>query len=248
MSTLSFVRFSLISIFAWLQFVVAHPVLRDVGSLGPFANRGEGKYTLDLDVYHRQVKPIFIKRFQGAFSDFTSKCGTNPDFEIDRKGIVNPNAVKGKDLCTKKRFSLDLGDVVLAHQLISDNEDDNSAVDFSGPAVQNLLEVLATWGTGIYPACVSSFQSLTLQFLGKYTLDLDVYHRQVKPIFIKRFQAAFKDFTSKCGTNPDFEIDRKGIVNPNAVKGRTLDLDVHQTTRFNSALDRASAWILSAWI
>jgi len=72
---------------------------------------------------------------------------------------------------------------------------------------------------------------LTLEILGRYTLDLDVYHRQVKPIFITRFRAAFNDFTSKygafrssatfglltflirCGNNPDFEIDRNGIVN-----------------------------------
>ena len=45
------------------------------------------------------------------------------------------------------------------------------------------------------PRSQRKFQSLTLEFLGKYTLDLD-YHKEVKLIFIMEFQAAFKDFTN----------------------------------------------------
>jgi hypothetical protein len=85
----------------------------------------------------------------------------------------------------------------------------------------------------------SSYRPLTLEFLERYALDLDVYHQQVKPIFITGFKAAFNAFISKygafrssatfgltfltrCGNNPDFEIDRNGIVNPNAIRGRDL--------------------------
>ena len=66
---------------------------------------------------------------------FLIRCDNNPDFKIDRNGIINPNAMRGRGLCIRisslslrtrrslnersqmqRRFSLDLCDVVLAHQ------------------------------------------------------------------------------------------------------------------------------------
>jgi hypothetical protein len=81
----------------------------------------QGKYKIDIDFYHRKVKPKFIAAFQneyGAkkFNDMYAgqlemkllylwntgllRCGKNPDFDIDKDGWVWPNAVKGKG-CSK---------------------------------------------------------------------------------------------------------------------------------------------------
>ena len=86
----------------------------------------QGKYKIDIDLYHRKVKPKFIAAFQnqyGAkkFNDmyvghletklayfwnkgyFYLRCGKNPDFDIDKEGWVWPNGVKGKS-CSKVFF------------------------------------------------------------------------------------------------------------------------------------------------
>ena len=44
---------------------------------------------------------------------------------------------------------LDLGDVVLAHQLTPNNEDGDSELEFLDRNVASLFNVLATCGTGI---------------------------------------------------------------------------------------------------
>ena len=54
-------------------------------------------------------------------------------------------------------------------------------------------------GSAYLSGFTSSNHPLTLEFSGRYTLDLDVYHQEVKPIFTTRFRATFSDFTSKYG-------------------------------------------------
>ncbi|KIY52407.1 hypothetical protein FISHEDRAFT_69830 [Fistulina hepatica ATCC 64428] len=70
-----------------------------------------GKYSCDLDHYHRKVKPALLSEFR-KMKSFTSRCGSNPDFVVDRKGIVTPQLTKrNKDNnCSKKKFSVDLND------------------------------------------------------------------------------------------------------------------------------------------
>jgi len=65
-----------------------------------------GKYKIDEDVYHRDVKPQMITKFVAEFKkqkkDFKKLCGKNPDFVVDKSGIVNPEPVgKGFDHCPK---------------------------------------------------------------------------------------------------------------------------------------------------
>ncbi|KIJ99280.1 hypothetical protein K443DRAFT_680116 [Laccaria amethystina LaAM-08-1] len=164
-----------------------------------YATWGTGKYTIDLSIYHKEVKPIFLAEFK-KIDKFEAYCGSNPDFEITRKGDVNPSAVekKKKELgkCTKNNFTLDLGQVVLDHipkQVESDDESESS------------LTAFGTWG------------------VGKYTIDLGIYHKEVKPIFLTKFGEIPK-FEAFCGRNPDFEIDRKGMVNPSAVEKAKISL------------------------
>lgn len=163
-----------------------------------FATWGKGTYKLDLEVYHREVKPIFLARFREAYTarTFNGMCGTNPDFDIDKNGIVFPSAVRGQERCTRTRFNLDLGQVVIDHQRLTEVN------DFEDEEVS----VLETWGKG------------------QYKIDIVLYHRKVKPKFITAFRDQYgtKKFSDMCGTNPDFEIDRDGWVWPNgAIKGKS---------------------------
>lgn len=83
-----------------------------------FARWGSGKYTLDDDTYHRVVKPQFISAFSGEKS-FSSLCGSNPDFFIEKNGDVYPSAVgkfKASGKCTKSKFTKNLGHIVKAAQ------------------------------------------------------------------------------------------------------------------------------------
>lgn len=156
-----------------------------------------GKYKLDLEVHHREVKPIFLTRFKEAytFRTFNRMCGTNPDFDIDKNSIVFPSVVRSQDQCTKAKFSLDLGQVVLDHQSLAELN------DFEDEEVS----IFETWGKG------------------KYKIDIDLYHRKVKPKFIAAFQNQYgaKKFNDTCGKNPDFDIDKEGWVWPNAVRGKS---------------------------
>ncbi|KIJ94147.1 hypothetical protein K443DRAFT_369036 [Laccaria amethystina LaAM-08-1] len=165
-----------------------------------FATWGKGKYKLDLEVYHREAKPVFLIKFREAYTarSFNGLCGTNPDFDIDKNGIVFPSAVRGRDGCTRARFNLDLGEVVLDHQRLTEFN------DFEDDELNGEVSIFETWGTG------------------KYKLDLAVYHRDVKPIFLTTFRGKYgtKKFNDMCGTNPDFDVDKNGWVWPNAVKGK----------------------------
>ncbi|KIJ92041.1 hypothetical protein K443DRAFT_114199 [Laccaria amethystina LaAM-08-1] len=159
--------------------------------------KGDRKYKLDLEVYHREVKPIFLARFRQAFNagTFNRLWGTNPDFEIDKNGIVFPNAVHGQDMCTRVcSFSI-LRDVVLDHQgrLELDGFEDGE------------VSVFEEWGKGIYK------------------INIVLYHKKVKPKFLAAFKNEYgaKKFTDMCGKNPNFDIDTKGWVWPNAVKGKS---------------------------
>jgi hypothetical protein len=198
----------------------AAPVASDHDALFSRATWGTGKYTIDLTVYHSQVKPVFLKEFRAHNAKFESLCGSNPDFEITRKGDVSPSPVdsKKKQLgkCTKSTFTLNLGDVVLSHIPRSRSPSPARARRSIHEYIEELYS-RATWGTG------------------KYTIDLTVYHSQVKPIFLKEFRANKPKFESLCGSNPDFEITRKGEVSPNAVDAKKRQLG--KCTRSSFTLD-----------
>ncbi|KIJ96225.1 hypothetical protein K443DRAFT_293721 [Laccaria amethystina LaAM-08-1] len=165
------------------------------GEVSVFETWGKGKYKIDIDFYHRKVKPKFIAAFQNEYGakKFNDMCGKNPDFDIDKDGWVWPNAVKGKG-CSKKDYILDLGDTI-----VLECQKDSNCLQLNSE-----LSIFETWGTG------------------KYKLDMDVYHREVKPIFLTKFRTEYgtKKFNDMCGTNPDFEVDKDGWVWPNAVKGK----------------------------
>ncbi|KAF9523403.1 hypothetical protein CPB83DRAFT_690304 [Crepidotus variabilis] len=81
------------------------------------ARWGSGKYVVDDNTYHRSLKPAIIKAFNGHDSKFTSKCGSNPDFMVDRKGMVYPEPQKSKSSsCPKNKFTLDLGSLIQSFQ------------------------------------------------------------------------------------------------------------------------------------
>lgn len=84
---------------------------------------GTGRYKIDDDTYHREVKKKIISEFRNhnGNGDFTYKvkgkeqtrnykvCGDNPDFEVDGKsGEVWPNVQKGdpKGLCSKVKLTI----------------------------------------------------------------------------------------------------------------------------------------------
>ncbi|EDR05740.1 uncharacterized protein LACBIDRAFT_294757 [Laccaria bicolor S238N-H82] len=187
--------------------IYAAPIAPDDDALFSRATWGTGKYTIDLTVYHSQVKPVFLKEFRAHNEKFESLCGSNPDFEITRKGDVSPSPVdsKKKQLgkCTKSTFTLNLGDVVLSH--IPRSRSPSPA----RRSVHEYIEELyrrATWGTG------------------KYTVDLSLYHSEIKPVFLKEFKASNAKFESLCGSNPDFEITRKGEVSPSPVDAKKKQL------------------------
>ena len=129
-----------------------------------------------MDVYHREVKPIFLTKFRSAygtkkFNDMyvfllhtqvapwsDIRCGTNPDFDVDKDGWVWPNAVKGKN-CSKvvylqssltsseklihefqKNYILDLGDVIQAHQPKANDEEGTSDESVT-LRVENIIDV-----------------------------------------------------------------------------------------------------------
>jgi hypothetical protein len=187
-----FLALALISITFWLMAALALPI-EETSDLVRRETWGSGKYTIDLDVYHRTVKPQFISAFNQQFgSKFSKMCGSNPDFAIEKDGTVYPNAVKKGSQCSKKTFNLNLGDHVLAAKGNSKRFDEEDEPIFIRGQ---------TWGSG------------------KYTIDLDVYHRTVKPQFISAFNSNFgSKFSKMCGSNPDFAIEKDGTVYPNAVK------------------------------
>jgi len=160
---------------------------------------GSGKYKVDISVYHSEIKPVFIQKFS-ALGSFISLCGKNPDFAIEKDGTVYPNAVgaaKKTGKCTKNKFSLDLGAVVLAHIPKAPSRSPSPAP--SSPRRHRSLEARGElWGSG------------------KYKVDISVYHSQIKPVFIQKF-SALGSFISLCGKNPDFAIEKDGTVYPNAV-------------------------------
>ena len=107
------------------------------------------------------------------------------------------------------------------------------------------MTAYATWGVGLYEHC-PTIVSRKLSFFfcpGKYTIDLSVYHKEVKPIFLTEFKKHFDKFEGlwaasnphqsdfqicwhlqRCGSNPDFEITRKGDVSPSAVDKKKKEL------------------------
>ncbi|EDQ97988.1 uncharacterized protein LACBIDRAFT_336366, partial [Laccaria bicolor S238N-H82] len=164
-------------------------------SFTAFATWGVGKYTIDLGIYHKEVKPIFLSEFK--IDKFEAYCGSNPDFEIDRKGIVNPSAVEKKKIQLGKCLRVNF---IFATPFSSFSEllpRKPSALtlekqDESDDGSESSLTAFATWG------------------VGKYTIDLGIYHAEVKPIFLAAYKKMDK-FEAYCGSNPDFEITRKGV-------------------------------------
>ena len=62
---------------------------------------GSGKYVIDDHTYHRDVKPKILSHFNGM-KGFSSKCGSNPDFMVERDGTVYPSSrTDKKGLCSK---------------------------------------------------------------------------------------------------------------------------------------------------
>ncbi|KAJ7599563.1 hypothetical protein C8J56DRAFT_770128, partial [Mycena floridula] len=77
---------------------------------------GTGQYRIDDDTYHRRLKPAIIQKFVAHDKTFKSKCGTNPDFIVDRHGLVYPEPQKANATgCLKSRFRLDLGALILSY-------------------------------------------------------------------------------------------------------------------------------------
>ena len=126
------------------------------------------------------------------------RCGKNPDFDIDKEGWVWPNAIKGKG-CSKVLFS---SSICLAESEVSHVYQKDFILDLGDTIVlecqknPNCLQLngevstFETWGTG------RSFLLLYYFFFqrqvpGKYKLDMDVYHRDVKPIFLSRFRGEY---------------------------------------------------------
>ena len=72
---------------------------------------GQGKYTMDIHDYHKNLKPALIKGFgeQGV-----KLPGRNPDFHIDRKGNVQASATGGKG-ASGKNPSVHIDDLGLGH-------------------------------------------------------------------------------------------------------------------------------------
>ena len=128
------------------------------------------------------------------------RCGKNLDFDIDKHGWVWPNAVKGKN-CSKvflfqssislsklKKISifqmdyvLDLGDTI-----VLECENDPNCLQLNGE-----LSVFDTWGTGKNLLLLYYFSVFRQRGSGKYKLDMDVYHRDVKPIFLTKFRTEY---------------------------------------------------------
>ncbi|KAF9007443.1 hypothetical protein BDQ17DRAFT_1237960, partial [Cyathus striatus] len=163
---------------------------------------GTGDYKLDDNTYHLKVKPTFISKFKSK--KFTDYCGSNPDFFIEKDGTVYPSATASKQKkdgkCTKvrKAFSENLGYVVLDVKKSLEKERSPSPGPSKGK--RDEYELYPRWGKG------------------KYKLDDDTYHRDVKPKFIAAFSS--KKFTDYCGKNPDFFIEDDGYVYPGATASK----------------------------
>ncbi|KAG5353012.1 hypothetical protein C0989_011160 [Termitomyces sp. Mn162] len=65
-----------------------------------FPRWGSGKYVIPDDTYHRDVKPKILQQMK-SIKGFESKCGSNPDFHVERDGTVYPSSRKKNSVCTK---------------------------------------------------------------------------------------------------------------------------------------------------
>ncbi|KAF5322661.1 hypothetical protein D9619_001289 [Psilocybe cf. subviscida] len=88
---LSFVVVTLVSISGLVTAIPTKDSIYDrVHDAVQFDSRNEiwgtGRYTLDLNYFHRHVKDSLKAAFSQHYKNFYSMCGTNVDFDIDRKG------------------------------------------------------------------------------------------------------------------------------------------------------------------
>ncbi|CAA7266897.1 unnamed protein product [Cyclocybe aegerita] len=76
---------------------------------------GSGKYVIDDNTYHRDVKPKILAEMK-KIKGFESKCGHNPDFHVERDGTVYPSSrTDKKGLCSKKTFSVNMHDLLMSY-------------------------------------------------------------------------------------------------------------------------------------
>ncbi|KAJ3517827.1 hypothetical protein NLJ89_g262 [Agrocybe chaxingu] len=75
---------------------------------------GSGRYVIDDHTYHRDVKPRILSEMR-KLKGFSSKCGNNPDFHVDRDGTVYPSRRNDKKgLCTRRAFSINMHDLLMS--------------------------------------------------------------------------------------------------------------------------------------
>ncbi|CAA7266740.1 unnamed protein product [Cyclocybe aegerita] len=76
---------------------------------------GSGRYVIDDHTYHREVKPRILSEMR-KLKSFTSKCGSNPDFHVERDGTVYPSSRNDKKgQCTKRAFSINMHDLLSSY-------------------------------------------------------------------------------------------------------------------------------------
>ena len=78
-------------------------------------------------------------------------------------------------------YILDLGDTI-----VLECENDPNCLQLNGE-----LSVFDTWGTGKNLLLLYYFSVFRQRGSGKYKLDMDVYHRDVKPIFLTKFRTKY---------------------------------------------------------